>query len=722
MNQLSNRAIDPNFQGSQWPAEKGNSYTLNRSLVLSFCLILFIPISSIPETTSKPLSLAEFDSISRITIGITPNPWLNVLGNGLFGGNYLYLLSNRRDGREFCIDVKKNAAIRTNLKLKFPGTDPQQTIHGIGYSTLFYGGQSSITYFLEPDNRNSEIWFIQNPNSTEILLQYGDEQSKFTDKTLAFQLLNSRLSEITFAEATKRLRNTQKRWQQYITRSLQQMKISDVSTSGLMRELIWDIYQVSATVHTDRFNDPGGEIRLRIPNMGATYTFNAADVHGRDSLQMVPAFSAFDPKVARECILNFTRYQDRTGRIIHRRLFSGEPMDRGHSDESYWLILAAVEYTAHTNDLSLLTEKSPYLENNLTSEYVLWNNPEWVKKFDARQLEPARFTSTQTTILEHLRRAIMNIPLGSHGLPLMEDGDWNDALNSMRKAGESTMNAALYAYSLLKLKEFYQLLGEAKVNANLSSNSYATDLQHFDEMYSAMKLVMNQHAWDGEWYIRGFDDYGKPFGSHANDEGRIYLEPQAWAILAGIPDAERTQKIISSVSRYLIRDDKVSLLAPAYSRKEAGIGAITLLPKGSNENGGQWRQCTLWWIAALRHLGKEQDAIKLLNSIILANSDPIAMGTEPYLYNEYVRGPEAIRPGSGGQQAHVQQAALVLHMLGHCYQRVSVTKPFIQKFDYPGLPVAATLKTITGQGEQVDWRSKWIDDPPKYEIVRLSEN
>jgi cellobiose phosphorylase len=373
----------------------------------------------------------------------------------------------------------------------------------------------------------------------------------------------------------------------------------------------------------------------------------------------------------------------------------------------------------HAKDLSILSERTPYLHNEVASEYVLFKDRDWIRRFDARELPPARFTSGRTSVLEHLRRAILNVPLGPHGLPRMEDGDWNDALNGMQ-FGESVMNAGPYAFSLLKLKALYRALGDTQVNALLPDGSYAEDLRRFDASYRAMKDAVNRHAWDGDWYVRGFDNEGVPFGSRRNDEGKIYLNAQSWAILGGIPDAERTNRILASVNRYLIKNDKATLLAPVYTRRHANIGAITLLPKGSNENGGQWRQCTLWWIAALLEHGRRAAAVRMLDSVVLANADPVVMGTEPYLYNEYVRGPEAVHPGSGGQQAHVQQAALVLHTLGQSYPLVGIVRNFAGRYDYPGAPAEAKLTSITGQGEVVDWAPKWIENPPDYEIVRVT--
>ena len=42
------------------------------------------------------------------------------------------------------------------------------------------------------------------------------------------------------------------------------------------------------------------------------------------------------------------------------------------------------------------------------------------------------------------------------------------------------------------------------------------------------------HGWDGAWFRRAYDSYGRPVGSAANDEGQIYIEPQGLCVMAGI--------------------------------------------------------------------------------------------------------------------------------------------------------------------------------------------
>jgi len=430
---------------------------------------------------------------------------------------------------------------------------------------------------------------------------------------------------------------------------------------------------------------------------------------------MIPAISRFDPALAREALLNLARYMDRTGRVCHRRLLSGQPVDRGHSDESYWFVIAVVQYLRNTHDLGILAERVPYLDNKLISEYSLFTDPDWVRRYDAKAIDPARFTP-ETTMLEHARRTLRDVQFGVHGLPLMEDGDWNDALNGMREGGESVMNAGLYAYSLREMNDLWRELGQAKVDELLGANSYRNDLAEFDQKYQTTKRAVNEHAWDGHWYVRGFTNKGEAFGSNANAAGKIYLNAQSWLILAGIPDQARTQSILDSVNRYLVNRDKVSMLSPAYRSPDSSIGNITRLPPGSNENGGQWRQCTLWWIHAIAKLGEQQRSDRLFSELLLANADITTMKTEPYLYNEYLRGPEAKDPGSAGQQAHVQQAALVLDELAQRYSAVTITGKLVPVYDYPGLKSEDKLYTITGTGQLVPWTAKWIENPSEFDV------
>jgi glycogen debranching enzyme len=682
-------------------------------------------VNSFGQLIRSPLAswpLESFDRFSRIEIGRTAKPWLNVLGNGLFGGHLILLLGNRGDGREFRVDTSQSAITHTDLHLEGLGS-LRNTIHGIGYSTFTFGDDPNrpvhVTYFLEPDNRDSEIWVVDSTAGSGITLQYGKRSESF-ERSLAFRIANDHIDMISLETAREKLSASRESWHQYLAAALEHMGVRNEIQPILLREFIWDIYQVVAMVSNDEIVGPHSSLSsLRNANMGGTYTVLGLDVHGRDTLQMVPAISRFDPKLAREILLNMARYTDRTGRVCHRRFLSGQPIDRGHSDESYWFVIALIDYLSITHDISILEERAPYLQNDLLSEYVLFRDAEWVQRFNARQIAPASFTTEQTSLLEHARRAVQNVGFGPHGLPLMEDGDWNDALNRMPK-GESVMNAGLYAYCLAQLASLWRQLGREKIELALGAGSFDRDLREFSQQYQSVSNAVNQHAWDGQWFVRGFDNQGKPFGSHNNAAGKLYLNAQSWLILAGIPDEQRTQSVVRSVNRYLRKDNKLSLLAPAYTKPDDNIGNITYLPRGGNENGGQWRQCTLWWIAALQKHGEKDDALLLFDQLLLANADLQKMQTEPYLYNEYLRGPDSADPGSAGQQAHVQQAALVLGALAEMYPHVRITGVFANQYDFPHAKEEEQLYSFTSTGEKVPWTPTWVKNPTDYKLALLA--
>jgi hypothetical protein len=679
-------------------------------------------VNEMPPLPIAKWSPSDFDKFTRIEIGRTGKPWLNLIGNGLFGGHIIFMLDNRNDGRAFRIDTRKNAMTDADLHLDVAGEAIRQTTHGIGYSTLAFGSDPAssvcVTYSIEPDASDSEIWIIENTAGLDVRLHYRSKSATFR-RSLALRVLGNSIDEIPLRTATNELAKTKQRWQDYLAHGIETMHVRNVSNPLLMREFIWDTYQVAVMVSSDAFPQPNAGVHaLRTANMGSGYTFLGLDVHGRDTLQMVPAISEFDPALAREILLDFARYTDKTGRVIHHKLLSGQPIDRGHSDESYWFALALTEYLRNTHDLGVLADRVPYLDNELKSEYVLFKDPQWVQRYHDKTLDQARFTAEKTTMLEHLRRTLQSVRFGPHGVPLMEDGDWNDALNKMQN-GESVMNAGLYAWSLLKMQELWRQLGKDKVDVLLGEGSYARDLPDFATRYEQMKKAVNENAWDGQWYVRGFDNSGKAFGSHLNPQGKIYLNAQSWLILAGIPDAARTQSMIDAVDRYLTKDKKVVMMAPAYTTPDDTIGNITHLPRGSNENGGEWRQCTLWWIHALEKLGREQDAIQLFNPLMLANADLKKLGTEPYLYNEYMTGPESADPGSSGGQAHVQQSALVLGDLAELYPQVTITGRYATHYDMPGIEMQEYLYSITSTGQPVPWKPLWTENPPKYVLTPL---
>ena len=63
---------------------------------------------------------------------------------------------------------------------------------------------------------------------------------------------------------------------------------------------------------------------------------------------------------------------------------------------------------------------------------------------------------------------------------------------------------------------------------------------------------MLDSAWDGEWFVRYFDDKGEPIGSAKNEYGKIWLNGQSWVVLSGFASGtDKGRKAMDSVKNIL---------------------------------------------------------------------------------------------------------------------------------------------------------------------------
>lgn len=233
------------------------------------------------------------------------------------------------------------------------------------------------------------------------------------------------------------------------------------------------------------------------------------------------------------------------------------------------------------------------------------------------------------TLFEHAAKALdHSLALGSHGLPLIGTGDWNDGMNRVGDAGagESVwlgwfLYAALQAFIPLARSR-----GE-KVRAT-KWRAHAT----------ALKTSLDREGWDGEWYRRAFFDDGTPLGSASNVECRIDAIAQSWAVLSGAGTAERASLAMAAAERELIRPQaRLALLfTPPFDKAPQDPGYIKGYPPGVRENGGQYTHAALWSVLAFAVLGqgdKATDLFALLNPInrSLTRADAQRYKVEPYV-------------------------------------------------------------------------------------------
>jgi cyclic beta-1,2-glucan synthetase len=232
--------------------------------------------------------------------------------------------------------------------------------------------------------------------------------------------------------------------------------------------------------------------------------------------------------------------------------------------------------------------------------------------------------------------------VGSHGLPLIGTGDWNDGMNRVgeRGQGESVwLGWLLYA----ALKAFTPL-----AEARGDTAHAAAWRAHAD----ALQAALEREAWDGAWYRRAWFDDGTPLGSATNDECRIDSISQSWAAISGAGNPVRAELAMAAVEHELIGDRVALLFTPPFDKTPLNPGYIKGYPPGIRENGGQYTHAALWSVMAFAELGQGDQAVALfalLNPINHARtrSDVHRYKVEPYVIAADVYG-AAPHVGRGG--------------------------------------------------------------------------
>jgi cellobiose phosphorylase len=338
----------------------------------------------------------------------------------------------------------------------------------------------------------------------------------------------------------------------------------------------------------------------------------------RDQLQDILSLLHAEPKLARKQILLCASRQFKKGDVQH---WWHPPMGRGVrttcSDDYLWLPFVTCRYVEQTGDLAILEEQIHYLEGRSL-------NTGEESYFDL----PIR-SDESGTLYEHCVKAIQNgFAFGEHGLPLIGSGDWNDGMDKVGQHGKGeSIWLAFFLYDIL--------LRFSETAAEKNDLAFAVQCK---EQAALLRNNIQEHAWDGEWFIRAFFDDGTPLGSSQNDECKIDSIAQSWAVLSKGGDKERNGQAMESAYKYLVKKETgiVQLFNPPFDKSDMNPGYIKGYVPGVRENGGQYTHAAIWLTMAFAALGDKKRTWELLNMINPVNHGSSAEEISRYKVEPYV--------------------------------------------------------------------------------------
>jgi cellobionic acid phosphorylase len=348
----------------------------------------------------------------------------------------------------------------------------------------------------------------------------------------------------------------------------------------------------------------------------------STDPQTRNYLQDNMGMAWVKPQVTRAAFLHALSQQEDSGAMPDGiLLFEGAELKYinqiPHTDHCVWLPVCL----------------RPYLDE--TGDYAILDEP--VTGHDGVARTAFERISMAMDWLLHKRDA--------RGLSYIEQGDWCDPMNMVgyKGRGVSGWLTVAAAYAVKLWAEVCAERGDAAAEA------------HFRAGVADLNAAAQTHLWDGEWFARGITDDNVVFGVQKDVEGRIYLNPQSWALLAGTPDADQRTRMLAQIDAQLDTPYGVQMFAPPYSKMREDVGRVTQKHPGSAENGAVYNHASVFYIYSLYTIGERDRAWDALRKMVPGPSseDYLQRGQLPVFIPNYYRGAWREYPRTAGRSSQL---------------------------------------------------------------------
>ena len=463
--------------------------------------------------------------------------------------------------------------------------NPQRIDMGACSNSTLYGGDPCFALQLDVELKAGE--------EKEIHIFLGTAMTQEEIRTCVAHCREKDFAEKSFA-------TVKEEWDTFLSKF--QCEIPDKEAQTMVN--IWNPYQAEKNFKFSR-------------NISyyATGTFRGVGV--RDTAQDILSMVPFDVRRAKDKLnLLFTQqYQD--GHCNHYCFPTEgwEPVTRIHSDNHLWLIMTCYNIVMEEGSLDYLNEMVEYYDTD------------------------ADGTKKYGTVWEHIKKSIdfCMANLGEHGFPLMLCSDWNDMLYKVCREGkgESIWTGMQLGTVLPMIAKMAELMGE--------------DSSKYMDIYESQKKLVNEVAWDGEWFRRCITDEGRFIGSKEEPQAKIWLNTQSWSVISGMGDPDKQKQAMDSVKKYLDTDLGIKKIHPAMQDYPSKEDPLTYYNKGCGENGSVFCHANTWAIIAECLLNRPENAYKyyhqLLPMVAQARAGEWRYKAEPYVYASNIFGPESDKFG-----------------------------------------------------------------------------